>query len=221
MLRDMLRFSLANDLRKRVVLHRLQRKWRKNNMHNDTCIRSIFDLDLLQVGKATYGNLHITSYAHDSKIYIGNYCSIAEEVRFVINGGHRIDTISSFPFKVNVLGEKEEATTKGDIIVDDDVWIGYRATILDGVHIGQGAVVAAGAVVSSDVDPYTIVGGVPARPIKRRFADEEIELLMQVDYAALEKAFVQDNIADLYRIADRDLIIQMTKVMPKKPDKSY
>ena len=85
------------------------------------------------------------------------------------------------------------------MLVDDDVWIGYRAIILDGVHLGQGCVVAAGAVVSSDVPPYAIVDGVPARVIRYRFAPETIEHLLNVDFACIDRAWVEHNVDLLYK----------------------
>lgn len=93
----------------------------------------------------------------------------------------------------------KDAFSKGDIIVDDDVWIGYGATIMSGVHIGQGAVVAAGAVVTKDVPPYAIVGGVPAKVIKYRFEPEMIEELLKVDYSKLTKEDIEKHIDDLYK----------------------
>jgi serine acetyltransferase len=91
-----------------------------------------------------------------------------------------------------------EAFSKGNIVIDDDVWIGYGVTILSGVHIGQGAVVAAGAVVTKDVPPYAIVGGVPAKIIKYRFSPEIIEELMKIDYSKLEEDDIKNHIDDLY-----------------------
>ena len=88
--------------------------------------------------------------------------------------------------------------SKGDITVDNDVWIGYGATIMSGVHIGQGAIVAAGAVVTKDVPPYAIVGGVPAKVIKYRFEPELIKELLKIDYSKLTKEKVEKHIDDLY-----------------------
>jgi tetrahydrodipicolinate N-succinyltransferase len=118
---------------------------------------------------------------------------------FFLDAGHPISNISTFPFHVDVLKDKKyEASSKGDIVVDDDVWIGYRAMILSGVHIGQGAVVAAGAVVTKDVPPYAIVGGVPAKVIKYRFSPEVIEKLMKLDYSKLTYDMVRERIDELY-----------------------
>ena len=130
---------------------------------------------------------------------IGHFCSIAQGVTFVVCSDHPTDRISTYPFKAVCLGsQKYEAVSNGDIIVEDDVWIGNGATILSGVRIGQGSVVAAGAVVTKDVPPYAIVGGVPAKVIKYRFPEHIIEALLKVDYGQLTKEMVEEHINTLY-----------------------
>ena len=109
-----------------------------------------------------------------------------------------MNTFSTYPFKVMVLGEKREAWSKGPIIVEDDVWIGTRAIILSGVRIGKGAVIAAGTVVTKDIPPYAIVGGNPAKIIKFRFEQDVINELMKVDFAKIDKNFISTNIDLLY-----------------------
>ncbi|EPC26920.1 antibiotic acetyltransferase [Lacticaseibacillus paracasei subsp. paracasei Lpp46] len=119
---------------------------------------------------------------------------------FILNADHRLDTVSSFPFKAKLLqSDKFEGLSKGNILVGDDVWIGYRATILSGVTIGQGAVVAAGAVVADDVAPYSIVGGVPAKTIKFRFRPEMVQTLLNLDFSKLTTEMVRENISSLYQ----------------------
>ena len=95
-------------------------------------------------------------------------------------------------------GEKQEAISKGDIILEDDVWIGQRAMIMSGIRIGQGAVVAAGAVVTKDVPPYAIVGGVPAKVIRYRFAPELTQELMKIDYNRLDRKQILEHMEELY-----------------------
>lgn len=121
-----------------------------------------------------------------TKLVIGKFCSIAPEVRFMMDGGnHRMDR-STFPF--NIFGNGWERHTpsldqlpiKGDTIVGNDVWIGRRATIMPGVRIGDGAIISAEAVVVKDVEPYTIVGGNPAREIKTRYPYEVIQELLEI-----------------------------------------
>ena len=101
------------------------------------------------------------------------------------------------------------------MLVDDDVWIGYRATILDGVHLGQGCIVAAGAVVASDVPPYAIVGGVPAKVIRYRFAPETIEHLLNVDFAHIDRTWVERNVDLLYQPLEvGDTLERLSGVLP-------
>lgn len=174
--------------------------WKKRNRHNQTRIENVTDLDCISVGNYTYGPLKVLNSTGRNKLRIGHYCSIAEDVTFIVASDHPTDTISTFPFEVMCLGlETSEAVSKGDILVEDDVWIGHGSTILSGVHIGQGAVVAAGSVVTKDVPPYAIVGGVPAKVIKYRFGSEMIEELLKVDYGKLDKDMVAGHIDELYQ----------------------
>ncbi len=119
------------------------------------------------------------------RLIIGKFCSIACGVKFLFNSAnHTLKFLSSytFPLFYEEWGlEKSNVATawdnKGDIVIGNDVWIGYEAVIMAGVHIGNGAIIAARAVVTKDVPAYTIVGGVPARPIKKRFDEETIRKL--------------------------------------------
>jgi virginiamycin A acetyltransferase len=117
------------------------------------------------------------------RLIIGKFCSIATGVRFLMNGGnHQVATFSSFPFSIFGNGWELAAPTswphKGDTHVGNDVWIGYRATIMPGVTIGDGAVIGSMSVVTSDVPPYGIVGGNPARVIRYRFDEATIARLL-------------------------------------------
>ena len=122
------------------------------------------------------------------KLIIGKFCMIASGVTFIMNGGnHLTETITSYPFAIFGNGweqamEGKEYPTKGDTIIGNDVWIGYKATIMPGIHIGDGAVVAANSTVTKDVEPYAIVGGNPAREIKKRFSEEQIEKLLEMKW---------------------------------------
>ncbi|WP_413773745.1 streptogramin A O-acetyltransferase Vat(I) [Paenibacillus woosongensis] len=123
-----------------------------------------------------------------TKLIIGKFCSIAPEVRFLMDGGnHRMDG-STYPF--NIFGHGWEKHTpslnqlsiKGDTVVGNDVWIGRRATIMPGVRIGDGSIISAEAVVVKDVAPYTVVGGNPAREIKQRFSQEVIQQFLEIKW---------------------------------------
>ncbi|MDE7422959.1 MAG: CatB-related O-acetyltransferase [Lachnospiraceae bacterium] len=176
-----------------------RRRWRKKNLHNSTTMCNDFCIDCVTVGKETYGELTVLTFNMDYKLFIGCYCSIASGVTFVLSADHHLNHISTFPFKVKTLQcEQYEAISKGNIIVDDDVWIGQNAIILSGVHIGQGAVIAAGAIVTKDVPPYAIVGGNPAKVIKYRFEDDIINELLKIDFAELSKEMIEEHISDLY-----------------------
>ena len=189
---------LTNKIKYKLKMYNLNKSLKeRTGNHNVFLEREAFP-DLIDVGKNTYGPINALMFNRDSKLIIGNFCSIAPRVSFIVSADHYTNHISSFPFKVKVLGESYEGVSKGDIIVDDDVWIGYGATIMSGVHIGQGAVVAAGAVVTKDVPPYAIVGGVPAKVIKYRFEPEMIEELLKVDYSKLTKEDIEKHIDDLY-----------------------
>lgn len=111
------------------------------------------------------------------KLYIGNYVCIGAETVILMGGNntHRMDWFSCYPFAEKI---KEAYCRKGDTIIDDGVWIGMRAVIMPGVKIGEGAVIAVNSVVTADVEPYAVVGGTPAKPIKKRFDDKTIEELL-------------------------------------------
>ena len=119
------------------------------------------------------------------KLKIGKFCSIACGAKFIFtSANHKMASLSTYPFPIffaewglDAKNIRDAWDNKGDIVVGSDVWIGYEAVILSGVHIGDGAIIGARAVVTKDVAPYTIVGSVPAKPIRRRFDDETIEKL--------------------------------------------
>jgi virginiamycin A acetyltransferase len=120
---------------------------------------------------------------YGDKLIIGKFCQIASGVEFIMNGtNHKMNAASTFPFYILEGWEQEtpslsELPCKGDTIIGNDVWIGQNATILPGVHIGNGAIIGASSVVGSNVEPYTIVAGNPAKPIRKRFDDELTALL--------------------------------------------
>lgn len=185
-------------IKEKIKLIRARKEWRKLNCHNHTTIAFQLDTKKVVVGKATYGELIVYNNGTDSKVSIGNYCSIGPEVMFLVGSDHNTNHISTYPFKAMMIDGRPEAISKGDIVVGDDVWIGARSIVLSGVTIGQGAVIAAGAVVSTDVPPYAIVGGVPAKVIKYRFEPNMIDMLMRIDFSVLEKENIEHNLDELY-----------------------
>jgi virginiamycin A acetyltransferase len=124
---------------------------------------------------------------HD-KLIIGKFCSIACGAKFLFtSANHAQKSLSTYPFPIFFeeweLDKRDIASAwdnKGDIVIGNDVWIGYEAVILSGVHIGDGAIIGTRAVVTKDVPPYTVVGGIPAKAIKKRFDDETIRKLLQL-----------------------------------------
>ena len=130
---------------------------------------------------------HVTHHYdfYGDRLIIGKFCQIAAGVNFVMNGAnHQMNAVSTYPFYI-FEGWQQDAPdmadlpNKGDTIIGNDVWIGQNATILPGVHIGDGAIIGLNSVVSGDVEPYSIVAGNPARLIRRRFDDELIELMLK------------------------------------------
>ncbi|MDO4356840.1 MAG: CatB-related O-acetyltransferase [Clostridia bacterium] len=122
------------------------------------------------------------------RLVIGKFCSIACGARFLFNSAnHALGSLSTYPFPIfyeewglDRSHVTEAWDNRGDIIVGSDVWIGYEAVILSGVTIGDGAIIGARAVVTKDVPPYTIVGGAPARAIRRRFSEDTIAALLDI-----------------------------------------
>lgn len=118
------------------------------------------------------------------KLIIGKFCAIAKGAQFIMNGAnHKVSGISTYPFQIfgngweKVMPGEGDLPYKGDTVIGNDVWIGYEALIMPGVHVGNGAIIASRSVVTSDVPPYTIVGGNPAKPVRARFAPEIVAQL--------------------------------------------
>lgn len=145
----------------------------------------------ISVGEFTYiadsdFESHVTHLYEwiDDRLFIGKFCQIAAGVEFVMNGAnHQMNAATTYPFYTlegwqMEAPSKEDLPLRGDTIVGNDVWIGQNATILPGVKIGNGAIIGANSVVGSDVEPYTIVAGNPAKVIRKRF-DEEMILLLE------------------------------------------
>lgn len=186
--------------------------WRKHNSHNSTFLGRECNYKNIKVGNYTYGKLNVYDFGSNSKLRIGSCCSISDQVYFLLAGEHELQNISTFPFRRQILHQAPESTSKGGIIVEDDVWIGTNVTILSGVRISQGSVIASGAVVIKDTPPYAVVGGVPAKIIKFRFSEEVVSQLLNIDFSALDRDFIRDNIDKFYRgTADMEFLSQLPK----------
>ncbi|CBN54179.1 Streptogramin A acetyltransferase [Kamptonema sp. PCC 6506] len=149
------------------------------------------------------------NYGSD-RLIIGKFCAIATNVKFIMNGAnHKLDGISTYPFPIfgngweSAMDKLMDLPSRGDTVIGNDVWIGYESLIMPGVKIGDGAIVAARAVVVNDIPPYTVAGGNPARPIKQRFSDAEIAQLLEIKWWDWEIDKITRNID---KIMDGDVI---------------
>lgn len=192
---------------KAIRLYFFQKRWREINRNNYTSVKSLLDVDRVLIGKNTYGMIDVIDVSCDNpKLFIGAYCSIGPGVIFLLGGEHRLNSISTYPFKVMCYSEKREAYSKGNIEIADDVWIGANAIICSGVKIGQGAVIAAGSIVTKNVEPYAIVGGNPAKLIKYRFDENIRNRLRKIDLVKLYDTFTRDDIDIVYTNLNENLL---------------
>jgi acetyltransferase-like isoleucine patch superfamily enzyme len=203
-------FGFIEKIKLRMTWFRFTHDWRDKNHHNGTVPGNLYNIDNVSVGKKSYGVLNVidsTSLMDRKKLRIGNYCSIAAGVWFLLGAEHHTDTISTYPFKVRVFNfGGYEGLSKGDIVIADDVWIGMNVIICSGVRIGQGAIIAAGAVVTKDVPDYAIVGGNPARVIRFRFDKEIIQTLLKVDICKLFDSFAEENCDLIYQPLTEEIL---------------
>ena len=163
------------------------------------------------MGRESYGDPRVIAYPGETtRAIVGDFVSIADEVVFLVGGNHPVEWVSTFPFRarLGLPGAYEDGipATKGDIVIGNDVWIGWGATVLSGVTIGNGAVVAANATVTKDVRPYAIVVGNPAKEIGRRFSDEQVEALLRIRWWDWPTAKVREHV-DLLSQPDIDAFI--------------
>jgi virginiamycin A acetyltransferase len=134
------------------------------------------------IGRFTYG-APLVLFETDAELSIGSFTSIATDVTIMLGGEHHTDWVSTYPFQT-IFDEASDLPgyplSKGDVLIGHDVWIGQSSTILSGVTVGSGAVVGAGSLVTKDVRPFAIVGGVPAREIRLRWSEETVEALLKI-----------------------------------------
>jgi len=143
----------------------------------------------LEIGDYTYGRPKLLSWDEEgTRLKIGKFCSISEEVIILLGGNHHTEWVTTYPFmgfadewpEAKDIGGHPRTKSKGDVIIGNDVWIGYGAMIMSGVTIGDGAVIGARALVTRDVEPYSIVAGNPARLVRKRFDEQTIQMLMEI-----------------------------------------
>ena len=147
-----------------------------------------------------------------AKLSIGKYCSIAVDTRFYLGGNHNYNRVTTYlpPDGIEIDNNSPNFLTKGDINVGNDVWIGDGATILSGINIGDGAIIASYSVVTKDVEPYTIVGGNPAKQIRKRFDKQTIDKMIVYQWWNWKESLVienskkifSENIKDFFELAE-------------------
>lgn len=177
------------------------------NAYGTTCfLKNVITAPNIQVGDYTYyddpvdptgfekNNVLFNSPEFGDRLIIGKFCAIASGVQFIMgSANHRLNSVTTYPFAVmggawteNTPPHLQQLPFKGDTVVGNDVWIGRNSVVMPGVHIGDGAVIAAQSVVTRDVAPYTMVGGNPARFLKNRFDEELTDLLLRLQWWDLE-----------------------------------
>jgi virginiamycin A acetyltransferase len=195
---------------------------RLNSIPDSDNLRNTF---WVEIGQKSYdsGASAWRNSPHE-KLIIGKYCSIAKDVIFLCGAGkHDMASVSTYPLLesfylpdeiVNINGEKQRkyydpdfAKSRGPIIIENDVWIGYRSLIQSGVTIGNGAVVYPGSVVTKDVPPYAIVGGIPSRIIKFRFSENVIAELLSIKWWDWPDELIKERIPDFY-VSPENFIIK-------------
>ncbi len=154
------------------------------------------------IGNYTYGLPKVYDWDDGTKLTIGKYCSIAENVTILLGGNHRADWVTTYPFPAiaDFPDAKEisgHPASKGDVVIGNDVWIAYGCIILSGVTISDGAIIAAGAVVTKDVSAYSIVAGNPAREVKKRFDQKQIDRLLEISWWNWSEQKVKENFKSL------------------------
>lgn len=164
-------------------------------------------------GRHTYGVENVTIHrfresAHFHYLRIGNFCSIAMNCEVFLGGNHYTNLVTTFPFGLvskeafpradnPVNAYMKGSYSKGDVIIENDVWIGAHVTLMSGVHVGNGAVIAANSHVIKDVPPYAIVGGNPARVIKYRFTPHQIDALERIQWHQWSDEVINERVLDI------------------------
>lgn len=176
----------------------------------------IENIHLLGVGQGTYfdRNINIISWSDEYRIIVGKYCSIGRDCNFFLHANHRPDWITTSsqlwgpvtPDVADMHMRMGHPTCKGDIIVENDVWIGAKSTIMSGIKIGNGAIVGATATVTKDVPPFAIVVGNPAKIVKYRFTEKQREALLKIAWWDWTEDRIKTEAMDLWSERINDFI---------------
>lgn len=189
------------------IINRIVKILRKINATPSVALpfftKDIFKDKKYEIGEYTYGNPKVLFENKEANLIIGKFCSIADGVTIFLGGNHRTDWITTYPFNVlsdyfpEGYGITGHPSTKGDVIIGNDVWIGLNVIIMSGVSIGDGAVIAAGSVVSKNIGDYEVWGGNPSRFLKKRFDDSKIKELQALKWWNCEISFIKEKIPQL------------------------
>lgn len=173
----------------------------------------------ISLGDFTYGenNLTINEWGEGANLSIGKFCSLGDRISIFLGGNHRTDWITTFPFghtAIDYFGKERvpgHPSTNGDINIGCDVWIGSDVKIFSGITIGNGAVIAGSSVVVKDIEPYSIVGGNPAKLIKYRFNEEIIDLLNRLKWWDLDHQVIKTIRNTLCQQPTAELLTELIK----------
>lgn len=195
-------------------------------MDNDQTKTGAIGKSSVTIGRFTYGfeSSIVKQWNEGAALNIGNFCSIAKNVTFMLGGNHRIDWMTTYPFghifQQELLNDPiiGHPSTNGDINIGNDVWIGSDVTILSGIEIGNGAVIGTKSLVTKDVQPYEVVGGNPAKHIKFRFHPSIIAELQKINWWNLEIEIIKKIALYLCQVPDKNILDQVRLIINSNSD---
>lgn len=162
-------------------------------------------------GVGSYGSPRISCFDEVSKLSVGKYCSFADGVSLLLGSNHKLKCVTTYPYcKIDKSKTLQDTNEKGDIVIGNDVWIGYGVTIIGEVKIGDGVIIGAGAVVVNDIPPYAVAVGIPAKVVKYRFSENQIKELLKIKWWNWNMSDIERKGKDLYT-KDIDSFIEKYK----------
>jgi len=178
---------------------------------------------IIHTGKYSYGseNISIRSWGEGAHLFIGSFCSIADNQTVFLGGNHITEWSTTFPFghifdenfPAGKINGWKHPSTKGHVIIENDVWIGSGCTIMSGTRIGSGSVIAAKSVIVKDVEPYTIVGGNPAKQIKERFPKHIAKQLLEIKWWEKSEDAINKIVPLLQQQATEEILAQIRSIL--------